>query len=192
MAESPIIQYVDNYKGITQDTVKRYLSYEPEAGIFKWRVVPGEVRKPTKRIPGKIAGYVSKTTGYVEIKLQGHKLGAHQIAFLYMEGRVPATGFEIDHRDTIRSNNAWLNLRPATLSQNRANARIKNTNTTGVKGVWKQTFYSTYCASVYRQGLKYYLGSFRTSDEAHAAYVAKARELDGDFFRETLIRRPLL
>ena len=46
------------------------------------------------------------------------------------------SNLDIDHIDGNSKNNKIENLREATLSQNCQNQKIRNTNTSGTKGVW--------------------------------------------------------
>jgi hypothetical protein len=88
----------------------------------------------------------------------------------------------IDHRDGNPSNNRWSNLRRATVSQNNANRRLHRNNKCGFKGV-VQNHIGRWVASIYKNGQRHHLGCFATAQEAHAAYVAAARKLFGEFAR---------
>ena len=88
----------------------------------------------------------------------------------------------IDHRDGDPSNNRWDNLRRATVSQNNANRRLHRNNKCGFKGV-VQNPWGRFIASIYKNGRRIHLGMFATPEAAHAAYVAAARELFGEFAR---------
>lgn len=176
--------YSDNYKGITQAILKEYLVYEPETGLFRWR---NNLRYSDKRKAGTVAGCVT-TPGYIEIGILGQRCPAHKLAFLYMEGRLVADSrFEIDHKDTVRSHNWWSNLRVATLSQNKANSRRPARNKLGATGIRLASLRRgavTYTACIMREGTTYNLGEFSTREDAASAYIAKAKELDGEFFRD--------
>ena len=87
----------------------------------------------------------------------------------------------IDHRDGNSTNNRWSNLRRATPSQNNANRRRPRHNTSGYKGVYFR--WGFWRACIKRNGRRIYLGVFATPEEAHAAYVAAARKLFGEFAR---------
>ncbi len=89
-----------------------------------------------------------------------------------------------DHWDTNSLNNQKKNLRPATRSQNGANAKKMATRngkpcTSKHKGV---TFaQGKYRAVIRCDGKTYQLGSYINEDEAGAAYNRKAIELFGEF-----------
>lgn len=157
---------------ITQEELKRILRYDARTGIFTWRVRRGG----TARV-GSVAG-TRDTYGYVQITAYGILYLAHRLAWLYMTGEWPA--FEIDHRDRMRHNNIWSNLRPADRAisgQNRGKASSKNT--TGLLGVSHS--HGRFCARISVGGRSRFLGDFDTPELAHAAYMAAKRELHAGF-----------
>ena len=116
---------------ITQEELKQKLHYNPETGVFTWLKSVGTVKSGTK------AGGLTKI-GYVRIYINKKAYLAHRLAFFYMEGYWP---IEIDHKDLIKHNNAWDNLRQATRLDNVRNVGLRKDNTSGHKGV---TWYSRY------------------------------------------------
>lgn len=118
---------------ITQEYLQQRLLYDPETGMFTWLPNPNANKTWNTRFTGKVAGTLCKTTGYINITIDGYKHGAHRLAFLYMDGYMPP---RVDHKDTIRINNIWSNLRAATSAQNNWNASMKSSNTSGFKGVY--------------------------------------------------------
>jgi hypothetical protein len=89
----------------------------------------------------------------------------------------------VAHRDGDPFNNRWRNLRLSSHSNNVANQSRKQSNTSGFKGVTLDRRRGTWMAQIKKDGRQYWLGRFATPEEAHAAYVAKARELFGEFAR---------
>jgi hypothetical protein len=87
----------------------------------------------------------------------------------------------IDHRDGDPTNNRWNNLRKATPSQNSANRRRPQNNTSGFKGVL--AYRGKWRATISKNGQSTVLGMFQSPEAAHAAYVAAARKLFGEFAR---------
>lgn len=159
---------------ITQEYLKSILNYDPETGLFTWLVQKG------KRVKiGQKAGIISE--GYIKIKIDGKKYFAHRLAWLYMTGEWPKD--EIDHKNTIRGDNRWENLREATSQQNSFNISIRVNNKSGFKGVYKYKHYG-YRAAINFNGKITMLGLFATAKEAHEAYVKAAKEIFGEFFRE--------
>jgi hypothetical protein len=156
--------------------LREILHYDPETGEFRWRE-----RLGYKIHVGDIAGCLNKVTGYWGIVVGYRTYKAHQLAWLYMTGMCcrPA----IDHRDLDRANNRWSNLRRATKSDNSANRRRLRNNTSGFKGVHQDRDSGRWVARLRKDGRTHYLGRFATPQEAHAAYVAAAREMFGEFAR---------
>lgn len=146
------------------DTVREYLHYDPASGIFTW------VKSPARKIRiGSRAGY-SSVNGYRALKLRGQTVLEHRLAYLYMEGRWP--DFEIDHRNRVRADNRWDNLRPAQHHENHQNRGIKPRQfQPGARPTKGGRWYSR----IKLRGRTQYLGTFDTEVEAGAAYL-KAKE----------------
>lgn len=157
---------------LTHAMLKKVLHYDPVSGVFTWRI--GLRRsKPA----GSVAGSVSKSDGYRYIKIMGKRRGAHVWAWFYVYGSLPE--HEIDHRNNNRDDNHFLNLRPATIRQNRGNSLKSSANKSGYKGVsWHKGAgkWQAFCQ-------KKYLGLFDTPETAHAAYVRAATEEFGPYMR---------
>jgi hypothetical protein len=160
----------------TQARVKELFNYDQETGLFTWRV-----SRSNRASVGAIAGYKCDR-GYIWIGVDRVVYLAHRLAWLWMEGEMPV---EIDHEDTIKSNNRWDNLRKATRGQNNVNADAHKNSMTGVKGV---TFIHEnkdrpYHAYAYRDGVRYSFGYHATLEAAHAARFAGAKTVHGEFAR---------
>ena len=153
---------------LNQTSLKKHLHYDPDTGVFT---------RVTRR-PGEVAGTLRKD-GYIQISVCGELHLAQRLAWLYMTGAWP-TGI-VDHEDTNRSNNRWLNLREATHMQNLHNAKQSVANTSGVKGVSWDAAVGKWRAQIALKGAKYRLGYFTDIAEAEAAVVAKRAELHGNF-----------
>ena len=110
---------------ITLARLHELLDYDPATGTFRWTVV----RKHNRA--GKVAG-TSHNGGYWSIRIDGIRYLAHRLAIFYMTGLWPIEG---DHHNRNKRDNRAANLRPATRSQNAANAGMPCNNTSGVKGV---------------------------------------------------------
>jgi hypothetical protein len=156
---------------LTQARLKQILSYQPESGIFRWK------QKVARRVRvGDRAGN-SHHSGYVFISIGGRLYAAHRLAWFYVYGEWPKG--DVDHKNTIRSHNWIDNLRLATRSQNVANGRLRAINTVGLKGVSRNQ--TKWMARIRKDDQLIFIGNFDSPEEAHAAYVAKAEELFGEF-----------
>ena len=152
---------------LTRARLRELLHYDRDTGEFRWwKRVGDEVR-------------LGEKAGYLEICIDERWYQAHQLAWRYMTGRWCRP--VIDHRDGDATNNRWTNLRRATPSQNTANGRRPPTNTSGYKGV--SLFRGRWRAFICHKGRSINLGTLTTPEAAHAAYVAAARKLFGEFAR---------
>lgn len=161
-------------QSLTAETLRLRLHYNHETGVFT-RLLPS-----SNAPAGDVAGY-ENDHGYIVIAVCGAQYLAHRLAWLYMTGEWPPE--QIDHRNLIKSDNRWANLRPASPSQNNQNTPRKSNNSSSHKGV-----------SWYRAGAKWRarlvvnkreisLGYFDDFDAAKAAYEAAAIEHFGEFAR---------
>lgn len=157
-----------------QSYLRRILSYDPDTGIFRWRV-----KHSKKVVPGTEAGGVN-VAGYIVIGIDGKCYYAHRLAWLYMTGEWPR---QVDHNDTIKRNNRWSNLRIATHQQNVLNAKKAENNTSGYKGVSWHKAAGKWSAQIYLNGKSRYLGLFTDPEKAHDAYMAAARKAQPQFAR---------
>jgi hypothetical protein len=98
---------------ITQQTVKRWLSYSPETGKIIWK------RDRNNRIKaGRLAGNWNNR-GYLVIGLENKKYVASRLIWLYIHGQWPVN--EIDHINRDKRDNRLVNLRDVTHAQNSFN-----------------------------------------------------------------------
>lgn len=162
---------------LTQVRLKELLSYNPETGVFTWLAYPNAQYRSSARI-GHPAGSIT-TRGYRCIGVAGRIYAEHRLAWLYMTGEWPKD--QIDHRNGVKTDNHWANLRKATHSQNAMNKTTYKSNTSGHKGVSR--FRDKWAANVSVQGHQKFLGYFTTVEGAAAAVAEARTKLHGDFAR---------
>lgn len=156
---------------LTAERLREVLTYDPETGAFRW------LAKPTNGVQkGAAAGYV-KSDGYVGVTIDGHAYAAHRLAFLWMTGLWPEK--HVDHKNRIKTDNRWENLRDASRSQNLGNQKLHSNNRSGAKGVWFDRRLKKWRAGCADK----YLGCFETMDAARAAYQEAAALRFGEFAR---------
>lgn len=104
-------------------------------------------------------------------------LYAHRVAYFLATEQQPD---QVDHVNGDRSDNRLANLRAATQQQNQRN-RPQSEKRGLPKGVSLEA--GRFMARARNaRGRSTFLGSFDTPKEAHAAYVAFARPIHGEFF----------
>jgi hypothetical protein len=76
---------------------------------------------------------------------------------------------------------AGLDRSPADALNNSANVSVRKRSKAGFRGVWFRTDRNRWCARIFRAGSKHYLGTFKTKEEAGAAYARAAKQLYGSY-----------
>ena len=155
--------------GPTQARLRELVSYDPQTGQFKWKAGRGGSSGE--------CGCLIKS-GYIIIGFDHELYRAHRLAWLYVYGEWPTY---IDHVNGIKNDNRIANLREATKSQNGANSKTKNPH--GMKGVTFSGRMNKWTAHISINGRKKHLGTFKTKEEAHHAYLEAAKQAFGQFVR---------
>lgn len=158
---------------LTADRLRQLVHYDPLTGEFRW-----QKQISSHAIPGRLAGTVSKHNGYLHIAIDKKIYRAHRLAWLYVHGEWP---IRLDHRNRVRTDNRIANLRLASISQNKANSRLRHDNASGFKGAYRRNDSGRYQAAIRFEGRLISLGCYETAIEAHRAYITKAREVFGEF-----------
>ncbi len=139
---------------LTSEFLSRYLEIKDD--ILYWKARETNKGGFNTRFAGKPVGSVNGN-GYLcfRLNVEGHRweLKNHIVMFALYNGYYPRK--IIDHKDTIKTNNAKDNLREATLGGNAQNRGAGKNNTTGHKnleqlssGNWRVRI--TYAGKVYR------------------------------------------
>jgi hypothetical protein len=92
------------------DLLREVFTYSND-GVLIWNNSRGNIAK------GTIAGNVSKSTGYVMIKLNGSSYLAHRLIWVYHNKTID-NKLVIDHINNSKSDNRIENLRLVTQSEN--------------------------------------------------------------------------
>lgn len=158
---------------LTAEILRQCLDYNPETGIFRWRMTAPLRQRIDRR--GMVAGG-NTGHGYLAIKIMGKLYLAHRLAWFYVHGEWPKN--QIDHIDGNKSNNAIANLRDCTAAQNSAR-RVVKASIAPSRGVFPQG--PGFVARIHHGGKRHYLGYFSNLADAKAAYSAKAKEIHGEF-----------
>lgn len=149
----------------SQEKLRSYLTYDPVSGIFT-------------RPDGKVAGGFDPA-GYIKISVENYQYFAHRLAFFYMTGRWPRY---VDHKDRVRSNNKWENLREATQSQNNVNAGAQKSNKSGYRGI-HQISNGRFRVQLQKDGKPIHIGYFPDVDSAVSARDRAAVAVHKEFAR---------
>jgi len=164
--------------GITQEELKKILSYSQDSGLFVWI----RVSKYHNEKRGKIAGGVCESRGkyYKVIRINRRGYKAHRLAWIYVYGREPKC--EIDHINGDSLDNRIINLREANRFQNTQN-HSRVVNNSGLPIGVRNTPGGKYQARITANNKLYYLGTFDSIGRAKKAYKeARGRLHDAPIF----------
>ncbi len=164
----------DIHSGLTGSELETLFSYIPETGEFIRKTAIGGF------YPGTIAGS-KNDQGYVKLRIHGHNISAHRLAWVWMSGKWPAN--EIDHINGVRDDNRIENLREATVTEQCRNVKKYSNNTSGYKGVnWSPQF-KRWEARIRINGRLHLIGRFKDVGLAAEAYQQRAAKEFGEFVR---------
>lgn len=113
----------------------------------------------------------SYSHGYAMRKEKGKTIYMHNVIL----------GKYVDHVDGDTLNNTRDNIRLCSVAQNGRNRGRNKNNTSGYKGVFKQTKSNTWIARIVVDKQPIYLGSFKTPEKASEVYQKAAKKYFGDF-----------
>lgn len=135
-----------------------------ETGDWTWlkdRPYGAWIRKGDK------AGSLSDD-GYIVIQIDKIKYKAHILAWFYVTGIWP--NLLIDHANTLKFDNSWINLREATPSQNLANRQKAYNNKSGFKGVCWNKSRSNWLVQLRKNGKAVFKKGFKRIERAAQEY----------------------
>lgn len=147
---------------LTQEYLKSVLNYDKESGIFIW------IKSPASNVKtGDIAG-CKNNRGYLQIYVRNKLYLSHRLAWFYIYGDWPKN--QIDHINGIRTDNRFVNLRDVTNRENQENRKNKSKGDLPI-GVHLRRDTGKYCSQITINGKVRTLGSFKTIELAHKAYI---------------------
>jgi len=153
---------------ITQTRLKELLDYDPDSGIFTWKI------STNNRIKAGSSAGTLQPTSYIRIMVDGKNYQAHRLAWLYTHGYDPEN--QIDHKNGIRDDNRISNLREVSRACNLQNQKTRSTNTSGFPGVSWHKQAKKWRAYICIQGRNHGLGLYDTPlDAALARYTEEVQ-----------------
>jgi hypothetical protein len=152
-----------NNKSIETGEAIFHLKYKSEIEKYKWHL---------------------DSTGYV-ISAWYDKDGQHNMslhgAIIELSGQEVPDGYEIDHKDTNKSNCLDDNLRFCTRSQNSQNVKIKKSNNSGYIGVYWHKQMKIWASQIRVKNQVILLGYFPIKEDAARVYNTAAIKYHGEF-----------
>ena len=143
---------------ITQLQLKEILHYNPETGIFIWKVNKSRRAKTGMRAGSK------HTTGDVRIFINGKSYKAHRVAWLYVYGNFP--GNKIDHQNGIKDDNKISKLKDVSHTENMKNHPVHKNSKSGFIGVSWHKKTGKWQADISVNKKTIYLGIFSNISDA--------------------------
>lgn len=137
--------------------ISRHLAYDADTGVFIRKIKAGGKQ------PGTIAGGKG-VDGYWVLRVDGVLYLAHRVAWMLHYGQWPKS--QIDHINRVKTDNRIVNLRDVGYEGNNQNKPVK-VKTAGTR----RTKWGTWEAVIWFNKKSFFLGTYPTQEEAHAAYL---------------------
>lgn len=153
--------------GISVETLRSLLAYDPQTGVLTWKARDGKATFNARFAGTPALGLVANCRGYLHGTLEGRKVTAHRVAYALHFGQWPDG--EVDHINGCKTDNRASNLREVTPSENCRNQKRPRNNTSGVLGVWFDKSRQRWRAEIRHNGINQKLGSFSTREDAEVA-----------------------
>jgi hypothetical protein len=165
----------------TVQELREMVHLDEASGRIFWKERKNTIAGWNDRCAGKETFIRTDRKGYKVGTLLNRHAKAHHVVWALTHGEWP-TGI-VDHIDGDKSNNAAVNLRTASPSQNNFNSRAYGNNKSGLKGVSWHKARGKWIAQIAANNRSKLLGYFDSKESAHAAYCAAAADLHGEFAR---------
>lgn len=160
---------------MTYEEAATKFAYDPNTGDITWRNVAGR----WGRIPAGTKATSVDSKGYLYVHIydpetrKSRNIRAHRLIWLLTYKEYPEE--TIDHVNRVRADNRLCNLRLATKSQQLFNTNVRADNKCGVTGV-SVTRNGTYQTSIWKEGKKHYIGTYKSLEGAKEAYEKAKKE----------------
>lgn len=165
--------------------VRECLIYDPETGELTWKERPkwhfsshAERDRWNGRFSGCVAGRIGKI-GYLTVNFSNRVYPAHRLAWVVKTGAWPKD--YIDHVNGVKSDNRFVNLREATVSENVRNSVMPKNNTSGIKGVSWSERSKKWVVYLQTEGKNKQLGYFKNKADAEEVVRAAREKAHGEF-----------
>jgi len=158
---------------LTQAELKEILNYDLDTEVWTWKV-----DRSIKVKAGDRAGTIDPTTGYRKIGINGKKYQSSRLAYFYMTGKWPE--HTMDHKNRIRDDDRWCNLKPATKTEQQRNRGMQKNNNSGHTGVSWHKPTKKWMAQIKVDKKRIHLGLFDNLEEA----VAFRKEAELKYWRK--------
>ena len=147
------------------------LDFNRKDGTFTWK------RSSRAGWVGRPAGCISGGRCIIRMKNKGWRRS--HLVWLVKTGSLPPEGYDIDHKNRIKSDDRPANLRLATRAQNCMNKDVQANNTIGHRNIHARDD-GKFIVQIQRHGVR--IGKkFDTLEEAIAFRNSKIGEFHGSF-----------
>ncbi len=144
--------------GVDINLIREYIDYNPESGLFsRIKLTVNDSVSDLGVITGLDNG------GYIIFSVLGKSYLAHRLAFLFMGEDIPIL---VDHKNRIRSDNRWTNIRVADRFINAQNRGTPKNNVSGHPGVIFDKHRNKFRTYVRFNGKSYTAGRFAEFNNA--------------------------
>lgn len=165
-------------KDLTTQEILSLVFYDCESGNFYWsNTIESKGAGKGKR--GHIKGDVASrkaANGYLGVTINSVPVLCHRLAWFLTYGKWPDG--DIDHKNGVRTDNRISNLRDVPRSINMQNLRSSHSDTESrLLGAYLDKRRGYWYSKIHKDGKTTDLGSFKTAQEAHQAYLDAKRRI---------------
>lgn len=126
------------------ERVKELFDYDPQTGVLSWRHAGGR----WNRLPAGRAAGTPDHHGHLVVNVGGETQRVQRVIWLWMPGEWPE--HVVDHKNRVRHDNRWVNLRDITQGANAKNVTSRGVSWDAARGRWHAQLKRNY-VHVYRK-----------------------------------------